>query len=180
MRPQNYIITLAVLLVLLVPMAAAFGVTAPIPSGNYAIINPGESKDFTIMLQNMAGSEDVQLKGYVIEGAEFAQFVDNDKAEYFIPFNSKDIPVTVRITIPEGAKRYDIYNVGVLLRQVIENDGRMVQLSGGIRVNLPISVTALEQPRQELPLSLPLAATILVIVGAASLGGYFAYRKKKD
>lgn len=184
MNAGNYfkiIVSFVTALAFLFPMATAFGVTSPVPSGEYLIMNPGETRDIAIMLQNMAGGEDITLKGYILEGAEYVSFVDQ-KAEYSIPFNSKDIPINVRVSIPEGAQRYDKYSISVLLRQVVKSKESIVQLASGIKVNLPIAVTAVEPPQKKLPLplSLPLAAAILVVVGAVSIGGYLAYKKKKS
>jgi len=174
---------LLIALLLLSPLASAFGVTTPYWDDNPLIMQPGQTKDFALTLQNMvAGSEDIVLKAELVSGAEIATLV----LEYLVPFGRKDIEVNLRVIIPEDAPFDKEYTIGVSFKQILEDEGKMVQMAGEVRKNIPVIVKSESEvpPEEETPppkeeeTKFPVAVVVLLLVIIVILG-YVFFKKKK-
>ena len=133
------------MMVIFLPAAAAFGVTAPYWDTKPLGMHPGEVRELQIVLQNMVGNKDVTLKGSIEEGMEIATLIDKDTV-YHIPFGRKDITVNLRIQLPEKAKAGEKKIIIVSFNQVADEEGKMVQLGGGVKTQIPIVVQAYDSP----------------------------------
>jgi len=171
---------------LLVPLASAFGITAPYWETKPLVMLPGESIDFALILQNMDGTEDVAVKAELVSGAEIATLTD-EKLEYLVPLGRKDINVNLKITIPEYASPGESYSVGVSFKEISTTEGEeMVQMVGGIAKYVPVIVgpesEALpeeeEIPTPEEEKGFPTAMVVLLLVIIVILG-YVILKKKK-
>ncbi|MBA3064798.1 hypothetical protein FP803_05150 [Candidatus Woesearchaeota archaeon] len=172
-------------LLLLSPLVSAFGVTAPYWDGNPLIMYPGQTKDFALILQNMVGNEDMVLKAELVSGAEIAALVD-EKLEYLVPLGRKDIEVNLRVEIPEDAPLDKEYTIGVSFKQILEDEGKMVQMAGEVGKNIPVIVKSEsevlpeeeETPTPEEERGFPTAMVVLLLVIIVILG-YVILKKKK-
>lgn len=168
---------------LLVPLASAFGITAPYWETKPLVMLPGESIDLALILQNMDGTEDVVLKAELVSGGNIATLTD-EKLEYLVPLGRKDINVNLKITIPEDASPGEKYSVGVSFKEIsTDEEGKMVQMTSGITKSIPITVKS-EEVLQEETLTpeeekgFPTAMVILLLVIVVILG-YVILKKKK-
>ncbi len=177
---------LLIALLLLSPLASAFGVTTPYWDDNPLIMQPGQTKDFALTLQNMvAGSEDIVLKAELVSGAEIATLVD-EELEYLVPFGRKDIEVNLRVIIPEDAPFDKEYTIGVSFKQILDDEGKMVQMAGEVRKNIPVIVKSESEvppeeetiPPKEEEKGFPTAMVVLLLVIVIILG-YILFKKKK-
>jgi len=171
---------------LLVPLASAFGITAPYWETKPLVMLPGDSIDFALILQNMDGSEDVVLKAELVGGADIATLTD-EELEYLVPLGRKDINVNLRVTIPEDALQGDNYRVGVSFKEIsTDEEGRMVQMTTGIAKYVPIIIGPESEalPEEEETLipeeekGFPTAMVVLLLVIVVILG-YIILKKKK-
>ena len=171
-------------LLLLSPLASAFGVTTPYWDDNPLIMQPGQTKDFALTLQNMVeGSEDIVLKAKLVSGSEIATLVD-EELEYLVPFGRKDIEVNLRVIIPEDAELNKEYTIGVSFKQILEDEGKMVQMAGEVGKNILVIVKSESEvlPEEGIPVpeeeGFPTAMVVLLLVVIVILG-YVILKKKK-
>lgn len=134
-------------ILLICPLVSAFGVTAPYWSSNPLVLSPGESRDVSLLLQNMVGEKDVVLKADLVKGSEVASILDSNP-EYLIPFGSKDTKVNLKISVPDSASFGSKYYVTLAFKQVTASAGEMVQMASGLEKTIPVLVQepVVEQP----------------------------------
>ena len=170
-------------LLLLSPLASAFGVSAPYWETKPLVMLPGESIDFALTLQNMDGTEDVVLKAELVGGAEIATLVD-EELEYLVPLGKKGIKVNLRAEIPEDTPLGKEYTIRVSFREISTAEEGMVQMVGSIGKNIPVIVKSEEvlPEEEEIPeeeeKGFPTAMVVLLLVIVVILG-YIILKKKK-
>lgn len=161
-------------LLLLTPLVAAFGVTAPYWKDNPLNMYPGQTQTVTLRLQNMVGNEDIALKGEVTDGEEIASLVDTDRT-YLVAFGQKNVEVPVEISIPENTPLGGLQEVEVTLTQVpIGEEEGILEISGAVITNIPINIkseaevvpppSAGEEVAGAAVTDLPQGSTLLVVV----------------
>ncbi len=134
----------------------AFGVTTFYWEGNPLVMSPGETIDLFLLLQNMVGEQDMTLKAQLEEGKELATLTDSN-LNYVVPYGRKDIKVNLRITIPRDTSFVGTYHVGVSFTQVLQGEGKMLQMAGAVKTYIPIVIknpneaTKLPEVRIEAP-----------------------------
>jgi len=172
-------LALLVFLLMLSPMVMAFGVTSPYWDTKPLGLHPGETKDFSLILQNMVGDKDVTLKAFVSKGTEIATLVDPSLV-YHVPFGVNDVQVNVRVAVPLEASFGEIDRIGISFVQVAaEEEGKMVQISGAVATDIPVIISPFPPPE-------PFISTtaLMIIVGVVLLGGavigYLLFRKRED
>lgn len=123
---------------LALPFVSAFGVTTPYWDSKPLVLAPGGTSDLVLELQNMVGGEDILLRAIVVEGGEFATLLDTN-LDYLVPFGTKDVKVPLRISLPESLSE-GAHRVSIAFREVPPEEGKMVQMSGGVRAVIPLVV----------------------------------------
>jgi hypothetical protein len=127
-------------LILSTSIASAFGATAPFFENNPLFLAPGDKEKVPILLQNMAGDEDITLIAEVRSGNEIAKLTDQS-TQYYVPLGRRDVKANLEISIPNNAKPGSNYEVSVFFRNVAEDDeGNMVQLSGSVITSFNVIV----------------------------------------
>src|SRR3989344_48574 len=96
------------------------GVSSPYWDENSLYVKAGDVKEFSYLLQNMVGSEDMQMQVSLEGNSGIMQFAEN-KSIYDVPYGSSDIPVKMRVIIPENAKPGDEWQVGVRFTTISSN-----------------------------------------------------------
>lgn len=172
---------IAALLLLLLPLAQAYGVSSPFWDTRPLVIQPGDTQEVALQLQNMLGGEDIIFRASVEEGKEIVTIIDDEDLDYYVPYGSKDVIVKLRVTVPEDAEG-KTYKVGILFTQrPLDSDGGTVQLAGGIKTSFPVIVEVPKLPAKEPLFS---STTILVSTGILLSGAVTAYlifrRKEKE
>ncbi len=151
---------------------SAFAVSSAYWKGNPITIYPGETQNIQVILQNMAGTEDIRAKGVILEGSEIAQITDAENI-YFVPLGGKTA-VNIRVSIPEDAEVEDEYNLRVSFTTITSEATGPIGFSSGVERTFPVIVV--KEPRPETaPWIIYLAVGILV----ALMIVVFVSRKKR-
>ena len=171
---------LFIISLVMISLVTAFGVTTHywLPDKPLALY-PGETKDVSLVLQNMVGDEDLTLKAQITEGNEIAELVNPD-TEYFVPFGSKDVGVTIRVSIPEDITLESEYNIAVTFKEIIEQEGGMLEMSGSVGANIPVIIKSYSEVTGETPLvSTSFLYVLVIVVILAAIIFFVTFKKKK-
>lgn len=126
------IIWLILAALMLMPGVLAFEVTFPYFKDDKLSMNPGEIRNFEIILQNMAGSSDETVSIDVSSGAEIASL---SKKEHFVKLGTANTLVNLKIEIPkDAAKRYNVGIAFVSDTNTLEQ-GFTVEVSNPVQKN---------------------------------------------
>ena len=120
-RTKNYSIVLLLILFsfILVLNVNAAGVSSPFWDENPMYVQPGEVREFRYLLQNMVGDSNIKVKAELEPGTEIMEFIDENTI-YDVPLGKSDIPVNMKIVVPENAKDGDSWQVGVKFTTITE------------------------------------------------------------
>lgn len=125
----------------------AFGVSSSYWKDNPLIMHAGQTEDVKLLLQNMVGEKDMKVKISIVDGKSFAKLLDKNDI-YNIPFGVKDVPINIRISIPENANLGENLNIGVMIIEIPTENKNMIQTAAGIRETIPILIrTESEVPK---------------------------------
>ena len=128
------------IIVILSSLASGFGVSSSYWKENPLLMYPGETKDVALLLQNLVGDKDMIINVELVEGKEIATLLDKSN-EYKIPLGKKDVPINIRIKIPENTDLDENIGVGVLISTIpADFDNRTITLTGRIIQSIPIRV----------------------------------------
>ena len=117
------IIIILLMCVILSFNVLGFGVSSPYFSDNPLILQPGESRDVVLTMQNLAGAtEDLQVKAEIVDGNNIAEIIDEDVI-YDVPAGADDVKTNLEVTMPEDANPGDEWNVAVEFKTVNQRIG---------------------------------------------------------
>lgn len=132
------------LLILMISLVNAFGVSTSYWDENPLKIAPGESKTVVLGLQNGVGTEDVTLTAKLTsDGEGIATLVDKN-LDYFVPLGGGN-SVTIQIKVPEDAEKGITHTIIVSFSQISSGEGGMVRLAGGIVSKFPVKIVGEEE-----------------------------------
>ena len=115
----NLILAFVLFSFILVLNADAMGVSSPFWDENPMYAQSGEVREFRYLLQNMVGDDDIKIKAELESGTEIMKFLDENTI-YDVPLGRSDIPVNMKIVVPENAKDGDSWQVGVKFITITE------------------------------------------------------------
>lgn len=116
--------------------AAAWGVTVPV---NNLVMHPGDSSEVGYTLQNYVGDKTLRIVASVAGDSEVAEIVGENA--FTLPPKTKDVPLTLRISIPSDAK-YAKSHYDVQLKLLSGRTGSGMELVSEKVVSLGIDVPA--------------------------------------
>lgn len=179
-RKFGMIVGVAGLLIMMISLVNAFGVSTSYWSDNPLKIAPGESKIVVLGLQNKVGNEDMTLKATLTNDGEGIATLVDENLEYFVPLGGGN-SVTILIEVPEDADKGITHKITVSFTQVASGEGGMVRLAGGIVSKFPVEVVGekeseLYEPGEEKGLS---GFWVIVIALVAALI-IFTIAKKRN
>ena len=174
----------------MLPLVASFGVTTPYWDTKPLSLHPGESQEVQLLLQNMVGEGDITLLASITEGGNIAQLLDQN-LNYLIPFGTKDVPVSLRITIPEDASTDGDVKVIVSFKQLVSSnaEGEMLQMAGGVGAIIPVTITSWVVQDvgaggnyfASVSSSTIIIITVtLVLISAAGIASCYIFRKRRS
>ncbi|HLD00456.1 MAG TPA: hypothetical protein VJC39_01805 [Candidatus Nanoarchaeia archaeon] len=178
------------MLLAMLPLVASFGVTTPYWDTKPLSLHPGESQEVQLLLQNMVGEGDITLLASITEGGNIAQLLDQN-LNYLIPFGTKDVPVSLRITIPEDASTDGDVKVIVSFKQLVSSnaEGEMLQMAGGVGAIIPVTITSWVVQDvgaggnyfASVSSSTIIIITVtLVLISAAGIASCYIFRKRRS
>lgn len=131
-------------IIFLIGLISAAGVATPYWEDNPLKLAPGESTTITLYLQNMAGDEDMTIEAAIEEDPEGIATIINGP-EYSVPLGSEEVPVEIKIEIPETKDIGSNYTVSVSFQQVSSGEGGMLHVAGAFTSDIPIEIVASEE-----------------------------------
>lgn len=126
------------ILILMIGSVSAFAVSSAYWKENPIVVYPGETKDIQIILQNMAGTEDILAKAVILDGSEIAQITDAEDV-YLVPLGGKTT-VNIRLSIPEDAEIEDTYDELRISFTTLATDAGGFGFGSGVERVFPIKV----------------------------------------
>ncbi len=175
---KNKIFLVLMFLNLLIPYVNAFGITSFYYEDHPLILNPGETKDVQLILQNEKSSPPVTLKAEL--NSDIA--VLTGKAIFNLATAENNVPVNVKVTIPETAKIGDQYSVGLTFTTMAKPGNKMLELGTSITKSFPIVVGEIIAKEPEKPVkqvSIEGIGTILIISLLVALILFIIYKRKR-
>ncbi len=131
-------------LILLAGLVSAAGVATSYWDENPLKLAEGESSIVTLALQNGVGDKDIILRAEITKNSEIATLIDNN-LDYSVPLGSGEVPVEIRVEIPENAEIGETYEVKVSFKQTSSEEGGMVQITGAFTSKFPVEVVGYEE-----------------------------------
>lgn len=133
------IILSALVMLLLLGAVYGFGVTTPYWDTNPLVMSPGQTVEFHLLLQNMAGDGgDIAAIASVTDGNEFAQITDTN-SQYEVPFGTKDTKVNLKVSIPEGTPNGN-HEIRITVDTIPAGAPGMLQLGTGTETRIPLQI----------------------------------------
>lgn len=165
---KSFIVSL-VLLVAVMPFASAFAVTTFYwEPDKPLVVKPGESADVFFQMQNMVGSQDKTVKAAVTGGSEIAAITDQSDI-YKVPAGRKDVNVNVKVSIPKTDPIGKRYTVGLVVKEIQETEGGMVEFSSSIGSNIPVYVGSTQSPAENVAVPSVESSLVYYLLGGAAL-----------
>ena len=118
--------------------AFASGVASPYWNGNPLKLSPGQSSIVDLSLQNMVGSDNITLNASISSGTEIASILGD--SQYNVPLGSNNVPVQIKIQVPNSAKIGASYDVEILFSQVSSGQGGMLNVASAFTTSIPVEV----------------------------------------
>jgi hypothetical protein len=94
-------ILIGIALLLCMTSISAFAVSSSYWSGNPLTLNAGETRNFSIVLQNLGATSDLTVKASITGGSEVLKFTDSSDV-YVVPAGEKKL-VNLEAVIPANA-----------------------------------------------------------------------------
>ncbi len=186
-KNMKKIFVFAIVLLVIAPFVNAFGVSSPYWEEKPLAMYPGQTNDLQLQLQNMVGSEEMRFTASVVEGADIAKLTDKETV-YSVPLGRKDVKVNLKVEVPETAQLYGNYNIKVQFKQIAEEQGGAVGLSGSVIQTIPVVIKSEEElgpqpivaPQEEDKSRsfLPLVILALIVIALIALLSIPLLRKK--
>lgn len=151
-------------LLLLVCMStiSAFAVSSSYWSGNPLQLNPGESRNFSIILQNIGGTSDLTLKAKITSGLEVLKITDSSDV-YVVPAGGKKA-VHLQANIPLTAEPGKSYDAKIDFSEVKQSSSGEFGFGTAIGQGFSVIVTP-----KTIPPSKGTSLTLLIALGIAVL-----------
>ena len=132
------------ILVLSLSLVSSFAISSKYWEDNPLLASPGESVEFFIVLQNMAGEGgNITVEGSITEGANIAKFKDK-LPTYTVPFGEK-LSVYLTAEVPKEANNGEILDIVVSFRTISHDDTQALGLGSSIERTIPIKVVTEEK-----------------------------------
>ena len=130
------------LLLLMSGSVFAFAVSSTYYREYPLYVQPGETKEIQMTLQNLASSDNVEVLGQISSGSEVIRFADRSD-KYLIPGEGKTV-VNMVVSVPQEAKPNDSYTVTVIFTTLATSESGQFGLASSIGKRFDVVVSELE------------------------------------
>jgi len=148
-------------LMLMLPAAAAFGVSTPYWKENPLIMQPGETKEVSLNLQNMVGNEDLNVRVDLLAGQEIAKITDVSMI-YPVRMGTADTYVHMTISVPKNATIGTKYTLTTSFATVASGQSSGVKIGTGMEKSFDVIVGEIKENPS--PVSNTAIAAIVAII----------------
>ena len=149
-------------LMLILPVAAAFGVSTPYWKENPLIMQPGETKEVSLNLQNMVGSEDLNVQVDLLAGQEIAKITDVSTV-YPVKIGTADTYVHMTISVPKNATIGTKYTLTTSFTTVDSGQSAGVKMGTGMEKSFDVIVGEVKEGTPS-PISTTAMAIIIALI----------------
>jgi len=159
-------ILVGLIVLICISNVVAFAVSSDYWSGNSLRLAPGETKEFSLILQNLVGTSDLKLRAVVTSGSSVLRLADSNDI-YIVPAGEKK-NVNLIASIPSDSQPGQVYNVKVDFSEITESSGGEFRLGTAIGQSFDIIVLPekTEESNNSVILYVVAGAALLVIVVA--------------
>ena len=164
-------------LFLLIGNISAFAVSSQYWKEAPVVIYPGETKEIYVVLQNMAGEEDINVRGIIIEGSEIATLIDSSGI-YSVAVGTRK-NVYIRVAVPEDTTIPSNYSLILSFVAGPAGETQTLGLGSGIEKIIPILIVKEPEKEMELKLSPWLYIILALIVVLIVIITIILKKKKK-
>lgn len=145
---RNKILTIFLFTILLATQVNAFGVTSFFYEGRPLLIEPGSTKDVSLILQNEQTSPHINVKAELTTNSHMAELTG--KTIFSLESGANNIHVPIEITIPETAQIGEEYTVGVSFTTVADPGNKMLEMGTRISKGIPVVVGRVIEPEKSI------------------------------
>lgn len=143
---------------------SAFAISSEYWRENPLRLYPGESKEFSLVLQNLGSSSDLMLRAVVLTGSSVLRLTDSSNI-YTVPAGQKG-EANFIATVPADSKPGQVYSVQINFAEV--KDSQSGEFGFGTAIGQSFDIIAIPPVSAE-PTKTPLLTVILLAVGVALL-----------
>lgn len=151
--------------VLVMGNVLAFAVSSMYWEENPLSINPGETQQAYIVLQNMAGTESVSARVGILEGSEIATLDEPGKI-YEVPVGQR-VEVYFTVNVPEESEIGGVQNVVFDVSTIASQEEGPMTFGSGAQKLVPVLVSA--EPREKISPWLYYVIAGIVLFGIVAL-----------
>lgn len=144
---------------------SAFAISSEYWSGNPLQLNPGETREFSLILQNLGSTSDLNLKAVVATGADVLRLADSSNI-YTIPAGERGSANFIA-TVPLDAQPGQVYSVKIDFLEV--KDSQSGEFGFGTAIGQSFNIIALPTKPAE-PAGLNTVVLLLIIGGIVLVG----------
>lgn len=128
-------------IILLISFTSAFAVSSKYYEDNTLTIYPGQAQDFSIILQNLAGTpNDVEVRGEITQGSDFVTFKDGVQ-DFSIPFGTK-VEVPFSISVSQYTDIGESFSVVLSFRVKTVGESGAFEFGSSIEREIPVRVVS--------------------------------------
>jgi len=169
-------IALLVVALFLIGNISGFAVSSQYWKEAPVILYPGTTTEIYVVLQNMAGEEDITVTGVIIEGSEIATLSDPSNI-YTVPVGTRK-NVNIRFDVPEDTEIPSNYSIILSFVAGPAGETETLGLGSGIQKTIPVFIV--KEPRKPIDLkSSPWLYIILVLIVILIVVITIVLKKKK-
>jgi len=145
---------------LLINNVSGFAVSSQYWKEKPVMLYPGTTTEIYVVLQNMAGEEDITVTGTIIEGSEIATLSDSSNL-YTVPIGAR-VNINITFDVPEDTEIPSNYSI---ILSFVASTGESGTFGIGSSVQKVIPVLIVKEPRKQIELeSSPWLYIILALI----------------
>lgn len=122
---------------------SAFAISSKYYDGNPLIISPGETRDISIILQNLAGDSNITAQGIILEGSDIASII-NPQDNYTIPLGEK-LEIGVRVNVPKTMTIGTNKTITLSFKTLTIGTQGAMGFGASVESSIPVTILAAEK-----------------------------------
>lgn len=157
-----------VILIMVVGLVSAIGVSSNYNIENPVMVYPGETKEVFVGLKSSLSEGDLKIKAELIESAGIAELIDSNLEYSVSPGIDGEAKVNIRLKIPEDAVIGSMYEVKTRFSEINQPlEGGTVNFKTSAESSLPVKVVekplVTETPQEEIGTGWIILGIIIII-----------------